>query len=59
MKPIGCTTNSLSSAAIRVFANEIILQVNRLLGVSIAPEDAFEEFTIAHLADIAEQQLSR
>jgi hypothetical protein len=30
-----------------------------LLGVSIAPEDAFDDFTIAHLADIAEQQLNK
>lgn len=58
MKPIGVLDEFFELGGDSVFANQIILQVNRLLGVSIAPEDAFDDFTIAHLADIAEQQLA-
>jgi acyl transferase domain-containing protein/acyl carrier protein len=58
MKPIGVLDEFFELGGDSVFANQIILQVNRLLGVSIAPEDAFDDFTIAHLADIAEQQLT-
>jgi acyl transferase domain-containing protein/acyl carrier protein len=58
MKPIGVLDEFFELGGDSVFANQIILQVNRLLGVSIAPEDAFDDFTIARLADIAEQQMS-
>src|SRR6204780_1116341 len=58
MKPIGVLDEFFELGGDSVFANQIILQVNRLLGVSIAPEDAFDDFTIAHLADIAEQRLA-
>jgi acyl carrier protein len=58
MKPIGVLDEFFELGGDSVFANQIILQVNRLLGVSITPEDAFDDFTIAHLADIAEQQLT-
>lgn len=58
MKPIGVLDEFFELGGDSVFASQIILQVNRLLEVSIAPEDAFDDFTIAHLADIAEQQLT-
>jgi acyl transferase domain-containing protein/NAD(P)-dependent dehydrogenase (short-subunit alcohol dehydrogenase family)/acyl carrier protein len=59
MEPIGVLDEFFELGGDSVFANQIILQVNRMLGVAIAPEDAFEDFTIAHLADIAEQQMTQ
>jgi|GEM_PF-1566661 Polyketide synthase modules and related proteins len=40
-----------------VFANQIIVEVNHALGVALDAERAFEDFTVAHLADLAENQL--
>ncbi|TCR16056.1 type I polyketide synthase [Streptomyces sp. BK205] len=40
-----------------VFANQMVLEVNRALQVSIEPARAFEELTIAHLAELAEQDM--
>jgi acyl transferase domain-containing protein/acyl carrier protein len=59
MEPIGVLDEFFELGGDSVFANQIILQVNRVLGVAIAPEDAFKDFTIAHLADIAEQQMTQ
>ncbi len=39
-----------------VFANQILAQVNRALGVSIEPRQAFEDFSVARLAALAEEQ---
>lgn len=39
-----------------VFANQILAQINRALGVSIQPRQAFDDFTVAHLAELAEGQ---
>jgi acyl transferase domain-containing protein/NAD(P)-dependent dehydrogenase (short-subunit alcohol dehydrogenase family)/acyl carrier protein len=59
MEPIGVLDEFFELGGDSVFANQIVLQVNRMLGVAIAPEDAFRDFTIAHLADIAEQQMTQ
>ena len=59
MEPIGVLDEFFELGGDSVFANQIILQVNRMLGVAIAPEDAFNDFTIAHLADIADQQMTQ
>jgi acyl transferase domain-containing protein/acyl carrier protein len=40
-----------------VFANQLVLEVNRTLGVTITAADAFEHLTVAHLAELAEQQM--
>ncbi|MEV4315555.1 SDR family NAD(P)-dependent oxidoreductase [Actinocrispum sp. NPDC049592] len=42
-----------------VFANQMVLEVNRTLGVGIDPAEAFENLTIAHLAGLAEQDMLR
>jgi NAD(P)-dependent dehydrogenase (short-subunit alcohol dehydrogenase family)/acyl carrier protein len=59
MEPIGVLDEFFELGGDSVFANQIVLQVNRMLGVAIAPEDAFKDFTIAHLADLAEQQMTQ
>lgn len=40
-----------------VFANQILIEINRALGVQIAPEEAFQALTVAGLAELAEQQM--
>jgi acyl transferase domain-containing protein/acyl carrier protein len=39
-----------------VFANQMIVEVNRSLGISIEPERAFEQLTVAHLAELSQEQ---
>jgi len=57
MEPIGVFDEFFELGGDSVFGNQIILQVNRLLNVAIEPEDAFDDFTIAHLAEVAERQM--
>jgi len=57
MEPIGVFDGFFELGGDSVFGNQIILQVNRLLNVAIEPEDAFDDFTIAHLAEVAERQM--
>lgn len=59
MEPIGVLDEFFELGGDSVFANQIILQINRVLGVAIAPEDVFNDFTIAHVAAIAEQQMTQ
>ena len=40
-----------------VFANQILIQINRALGVHIKPEQAFEALTVAGLAELANQEM--
>ncbi|MEV0764772.1 SDR family NAD(P)-dependent oxidoreductase [Nocardia sp. NPDC050435] len=42
-----------------VFANQLVLEVNRVLRVSLDPAAAFENLTVAHLAGLAEQDMLR
>jgi len=37
-----------------VFANQILLQIERVLGVALDAEQAFAELTVARLAELAE-----
>jgi acyl transferase domain-containing protein/acyl carrier protein len=40
-----------------VFGNQIIVAINRALGVSVNVERAFDDFTVARLAELAEEAL--
>ncbi|CAM4079275.1 Beta-ketoacyl-acyl-carrier-protein synthase I [Mycobacterium basiliense] len=40
-----------------VFANQILIEINRMLGVRIEPERAFRALTVAGLAELAEQEM--
>ncbi|WP_132113287.1 type I polyketide synthase [Actinocrispum wychmicini] len=40
-----------------VFANQMVLEVNRTLGVGITAADAFARLTVAYLAELAEQDM--
>ncbi|MEU4620090.1 SDR family NAD(P)-dependent oxidoreductase [Actinoplanes sp. NPDC023801] len=40
-----------------VMANQILVEVNRVLGVRLRPEDAFAELTVANLAALAEADM--
>jgi acyl transferase domain-containing protein/acyl carrier protein len=40
-----------------VFANQMIVEINQSLGVKIDANRAFEEFTVAHIAALAEESL--
>jgi acyl carrier protein len=59
MEPIGVFDEFFELGGDSVFGNQILVQVNRVLNVAIEPEDAFDDFTIANLAEIAERQMLR
>ncbi|MGH3155678.1 MAG: phosphopantetheine-binding protein, partial [Streptosporangiaceae bacterium] len=40
-----------------VFANQMLLEVNRQLGVEITAAAAFEDLTVARLAELAEEDM--
>lgn len=40
-----------------VFGNQIVVEVNRVLGVTIDADRAFEDFTVANLARLAEESI--
>ena len=40
-----------------VFANQMVVEINQALGVAIDANRAFEQFTVAHLAALAEESL--
>jgi acyl-CoA synthetase (AMP-forming)/AMP-acid ligase II/acyl carrier protein len=40
-----------------VFANRLLAELDSALGVSLDPSRAFESFTVAHLAELAEEQV--
>lgn len=40
-----------------VFANQMLLEVNRMLGVEVTAADAFDDLTVARLAELAEQDM--
>jgi acyl transferase domain-containing protein/acyl carrier protein len=58
IEPIGVLDRFFELGGDSVFANQILLEVNRALGVIIDPRAAFEDFTIANLAAIAEAAAS-
>ena len=42
-----------------VFASQVLVQVNRLYGVTVPAEAAFRRFTVARLGELVEEQLLR
>lgn len=42
-----------------VFANQMVLEVNRTFAVSIDPAEAFEHLTIARLAELVDREIER
>jgi acyl transferase domain-containing protein len=42
-----------------LFANQMLFEVNRALGVEVTATDAFNQLTVAHLAELAEQHMIR
>jgi phthiocerol/phenolphthiocerol synthesis type-I polyketide synthase D/myxalamid-type polyketide synthase MxaE and MxaD len=41
-----------------VFGNQVILEINRALGVTIDASKAFQDFTVANLAKLAEEYIA-
>jgi hypothetical protein len=56
IEPIGVLDTFFELGGDSVFGNQILVEINRALGVSIDPQRAFADFTIAALASLAEEQ---
>jgi len=54
---IGVTDPFFELGGDSVFAGQIIMQINKTLGVTVSTAAAFEEFTVEHLARLAEAVL--
>jgi acyl transferase domain-containing protein/acyl carrier protein len=57
MSPIGVYDGFFELGGDSVFANQIIFEIGSALGVRIDPVSAFEDFTIARLAELAEASM--
>jgi acyl carrier protein len=57
IEPIGVLDSFFELGGDSVFGNQILVEINRSLGVSIDPERAFQKLTVAHLAELAEEQV--
>ena len=56
IEPIGALDRFFDLGGDSVLANQILVELNRSLGVSIEPERAFADLTVARLAELAEEQ---
>lgn len=56
IEPIGVLDSFFELGGDSVFGNQILVEINRALGVTVDPERAFKEFTVAQLAALAEEQ---
>jgi len=54
--PVGVLDSFFELGGDSVFGNRMLVEVNRELGVSIAPKRAFDNLVVAHLAQLAEEQ---
>ncbi|MET9342162.1 SDR family NAD(P)-dependent oxidoreductase [Nonomuraea sp. NPDC003804] len=59
IQPIGVRDGFFELGGDSVMANQILIDVNRALGVTVSPERAFDDFSIANLAVLAEQEMHR
>ncbi|MEU7895953.1 SDR family NAD(P)-dependent oxidoreductase [Nonomuraea sp. NPDC049152] len=59
IQPIGVRDGFFELGGDSVMANQILIDVNRALGVTVSPERAFDDFSIANLAVLAEQEMRR
>ncbi|MDI5978878.1 type I polyketide synthase [Amycolatopsis magusensis] len=57
LDPIGVLDGFFEIGGDSVFGNQILAEVDRAFGVRLAPERAFQELTVAHLARLVEEQL--
>jgi acyl carrier protein len=57
IEPVGVRDSFFELGGDSVFANQILVEINRALGVTIDPEQAFQSLTVAHLAELAEARL--
>jgi hypothetical protein len=55
IEPVGVRDNFFELGGDSVFGNQILVETNRELSVSIDPGRAFEDMTVAHLASLAEE----
>jgi acyl carrier protein len=53
IEPIGANDSFFELGGDSVFGNQILVEINRTLGVAIDPMKAFQNFTISHLAGLA------
>ncbi len=59
IEPIGVFDSFFELGGDSVFANRMLIEMNRALGVSIDPELAFGRLTVADLAALAEEQMQK
>jgi acyl transferase domain-containing protein/acyl carrier protein len=57
IEPVGVHDSFFELGGDSVFGNQILVEINRALGVTIDPELAFQHLTAAHLTELAEAQL--
>ncbi|MEV0727363.1 SDR family NAD(P)-dependent oxidoreductase [Polymorphospora sp. NPDC050346] len=57
IEPIGVHDRFFELGGDSVLANQILVEVNRVLGVRIQPDGAFTDFTVEHLARMAQEQV--
>jgi acyl carrier protein len=57
VEPIGVHDSFFELGGDSVFGNQVLVEIGRALGVSIDPGAAFAQFTIAHLAELAEARM--
>jgi acyl carrier protein len=54
IEPVGAHDSFFELGGDSVFGNQILVEINRTLGVAIDPGQAFQDFTVSHLAELAE-----
>jgi acyl carrier protein len=57
--PIGADDDFFELGGDSVFGNQIVAEVNRELGIAIDAAEAFDAFTVANLAALAEAEGAR
>jgi acyl carrier protein/short-subunit dehydrogenase len=57
IEPVGVHDSFFELGGDSVFGNQVLVEINRALGVTIDPELAFQRLTAAHLTELAEAQL--
>jgi acyl transferase domain-containing protein/acyl carrier protein len=54
IEPIGVHDSFFEFGGDSVLGNQILIEINRAINVTIDPEEAFKDFTISHLAELAD-----
>jgi acyl transferase domain-containing protein/short-subunit dehydrogenase/acyl carrier protein len=57
LEAIGVQDSFFELGGDSVFGNQILVEINRVLGVAIDPRSAFDDFTVARLAELAEADM--